>query len=147
MQNIEACLAPSLAAQHLATQLGRTPELWLYRLANWRRPGRRSVIAFEVNEAGNPTYSHAALNAFIDDQVGKQAFLAESRVAADVQAGAKPELEGTERPHVRVSFVIGGATQSVFAIDVTTARKLAESLVKSAALVDRVTASHEIKAQ
>lgn len=79
-----------------------------------------------------------ALDRFVDDQVGKQALLAEARAAADVPAGAKPELDGTEHPHVRITFAIGAASQSVFAIDPAMARKLAESLLKAAALVEAV---------
>lgn len=130
-------LAPSLASIHISSQLGGTPELWLYRLANWRRPGRSSPITFGKTEAGNPTYSVEALNTFISEQLAKQALVAESQAAALVRAGALAKLDSAdETPHVRVSFAITGASQSVFAINAGTARQLAGMLTKAAEAVE-----------
>lgn len=128
--------APNLAAMHLSTQLGGTQELWLYRLSNWRRPGRHAPIEWGQTVAGNPTYAPEALEKFVAEQLGKQALIAESQSAAPVRAFATALLDSpNERPHVRVSFAITGASQSVFSIHASTARQLADLLTKAA---DRV---------
>lgn len=129
-------LAPKLAAQYLAGQLGQSPELWAYRLANWRRPGRKSPIEHATTEAGNPVYRWESLEAFAATQQAQKSILA----APDrPRAGAVPHLDGAEDPHVRVSFAIGAVSQSVFAIDTSAARKLAAMLNKAADIVDRAT--------
>lgn len=132
--------APSLAAMQLASQLGGTRELWLYRLANWRRTDRKSPIPFGKTEAGNPTYSLGGLNDFIAKQLEKQAFVAEANASLpSVRAAAIAKLDTPgERPHVRVSFNINGVSQSVFAITATGARQLADMLTKAAATVEHV---------
>ncbi len=53
------------------------------------------------------------------------------------RAAAVPHIDGPDKPHVRVSFAIGTTSHSVFAIDAAAARKLAELLNKSAAIVDK----------
>lgn len=130
-------VAPSLAAMQLASQLGQTQELWLHRLANWRRPERKSPIAFHTNDAGHPGYSLDALNTFIAVQLSRQALVAETRDISPVKAAAISQLENPDvKPHVRVSFVIPGVSQSVFAVSTSTARQLAKMLTKSADDVD-----------
>lgn len=129
-------LAPSLAAIHLSSQLGGTQELWLYRLANWRRPGRRSPVAYCTTEAGHPAYALGALNDFVAKQLNKQGLIAEAATTAPVRAVAIAFSSKDEKPHVRVSFAIRGASQSMFAISAPAARQLASMLTKAATLVE-----------
>jgi len=131
-------LAPSLAAQYLASQLGETADLWLHRLANWRRPGRHAALPATETEAGHPSYAHSALEKFVADELSRRV-LVSGRVGGELpRAGAIPLLDGPDKPHVRVTFAIGSVSQSVFAINPASARKLADMLNESAAIVDRV---------
>lgn len=143
-QEAEVELAPSLAAMHLSGQLGGTSELWLYRLANWRRPGRASPLEHSRTSAGNPSYLLGSLNSFIGEQLGKQAALAESR-ASDVQTGARAELQGQGvKSHVRLAVVAKGISAATYAITPSSARGLAAQLIKAAEVVEQYAAADEI---
>ena len=132
-------LTPSLTADMLAGQLGGGQALWLARLANWRRSSRVGPppIPWIGTDAGNPCYDISDIDDFIAANVGKQALVAESRAANPVRAGAMAHLDSpNEPPHVRVSFAITGAMQSVHVLDVDGARRLASMLSKAADLVE-----------
>jgi hypothetical protein len=130
---------PSLAAQYLASRIGHTPELWVYRLANWRRPGRQSPIPWTTTEAGHPVYSSGDLDDFAEKQLASQVVLDSAADKERPRAGAIPMLDDTAAPHVRVTFATGSVTQSVFAIDAPSARRLAKMLEKCAVLVEKAT--------
>ena len=134
----EPGLAPGLAAQYLAAQLGETAELWLHRLANWRRPGRHATLPATETEAGHPSYSLSALEKFVADELSRRVLVSGRAGGEQPRAGAIPHLDGPDKPHVRVTFAIGSVSQSVFAINPASAKKLADMLSKSAAIVERV---------
>jgi hypothetical protein len=132
-------VAPSLAAQFLATQLGESVDLWLYRLANWRRPGRSAPLRVTQSEAGHPSYTATALEKFVADELSRRILVSGGSIGEQPRAGATPKIDGPDKPHVRVLFAIGAVSQSVFAIDHAAARKLADMLNKSASIVEKAT--------
>lgn len=131
----EVRTSPGSAAAYLTQHLGETVELWLYRLANWRRPGRHAPLAADETVPGHPMYSYGALDDFVNAQLARRVVV--SGLGDQPRARAMPLIEGPDKPHVRVSFAIGSVSQSVFAIDAASARNLAELLTKSAAIVDK----------
>lgn len=142
-QHMEFRYSPSLAASKLSAQLGGTYELWLARMANWRRPGRSTPLPHDTTEAGNPVYSHDALVAFIGDQTVKQALIAETRAASPVHAGAAAVLDrAAEAPHVRLAVTVPGIATSAFVVTASAARDLAEQLLKAASAVTAFSPSH-----
>jgi hypothetical protein len=130
-------LSTNFAACLLSMDLGLTEAIWAYRLANWRKPGRRAVIPHEVTEDGHPVYSVEAIQAYINEQRAKQKLTAEGPRSRQPRPAAIPMFDGEDTPHVRVMFATGGVTQSIFAIDAKEARRLAASLVKSAEMLEK----------
>ena len=128
-------ITPKLASEYLASMLGNTPLLWLHRLANWRKPGRRAPLEAIKTEEGHPAYTWGAIDEFVAGQHASKVAISGLVVGDQPRAVAIAHLDGTESPHVRVSFAIGAVSQSVFAIDPATARKLAAMLTKSADVV------------
>lgn len=138
--------APSLAAFHLASQLGGGEALWLARLANWRRSSRKGPppIPHSVTEAGNPTYDHDDLEAFIAENIGKQAFVAEARKNSPLKAGAAAHIDSAsgEAPNVRLILTVTGSMQATYALDYKDARRLAAMLTKAADQIEKITPMH-----
>lgn len=139
--NQNAMYAPSLAAMHLASQLGGGQALWVARLANWRRTSRVGPppIPWHTTEAGNPTYDPVDLDAFIAKGLEGRMHVEEARRQSPIKAGALAHLDSaTEAPHVRVSFAVTGTMQAVYALDSTGARRLAAMLNKAADQVEKI---------
>ena len=136
-KTFELMLNTNIAAGLLATELGLTATIWAYRLANWRKPGRKAVIPHELTEDGTPVYSPEAIQTYINEQLAKRKLTADAPRSRLPRAAAIPLFDGEDTPHVRVSFATGGVTQSVFAIDARDARRLAASLTKSADMLDK----------
>lgn len=65
-------IASSLAARMLSDELGSSELIWLQRLANWRKPGRKHPIPWIEREAGHPQYRFADITAFIEQELAKR---------------------------------------------------------------------------
>lgn len=61
----ETGITGGLAARMLASELGESEVIWLRRLANWRKPGRRARIPWIEREAAHPQYRFEDVKAFI----------------------------------------------------------------------------------
>lgn len=136
----ETLLTTHQAATVLSVDLGLNETVWLYRLQNWRKPGRKTIpLAHTTTDDGAPAYQASAIQAFVNSQlaVRDEVLRIEGGPAVRCRPAALPMFDGTDRPHVRVTFATGSVTQSVFSIDARTARLLASALVSAAEKVDK----------
>ena len=124
-------ISSGVAASMLSTALGDSELVWLKRLANWRRPGRRHPIGWIERESGHPTYDFEEVRQFIEGELAQKPATARS-VTEPEHATATAVADGAGQIFfVRVAWSAGRA-QGTFTLSPDAALGLAKTLGKAA---------------
>lgn len=133
-------ISGSLAARMLANELGNSELIWLQRLANWRKPGRKHPIAWTEREAGHPHYQFSDVKAFIQQELVKRPPTVAADTAEDrAKSAAVADVEN-DVSFVRVFWNARTASGN-FSLTTDAAETLAQSLMAAVAKTRGVQAS------
>lgn len=120
-------ITSGLAARMLSASLGESEVIWLKRLANWRRPGRKQPIGWIEREQGHPVYVADEVQTYIDNELAQRPLTSVPQSTSnDATASATADASGSEC-FVRVVWNAGNA-QGTFCMSPESAAQLAMKL-------------------
>lgn len=120
-------ITSGLAARMLSAGLGESEVIWLKRLANWRRPGRKQPIGWIEREQGHPVYVAEEVQTYIDNELAQRPLVSTSQsTSTNATASATADASGSEC-FVRIVWNAGNA-QGTFCISPESAMQLATKL-------------------
>lgn len=124
-------ISSNMAAMMLSGALGESELIWLKRLANWRRPGRKHPIGWIEREAGHPSYDLEEVQRYIDTELAQRPAAGHrSAEPLGTKATALADVDGRV-VFVRVAWGAGSA-QGSFSLSTDAALDLAKKLTDAA---------------